>query len=139
MENSKYLIDCDVLPFIPEGYKVKRHKKGGMIDFDPAEFELYLSERQERGISGWALKRELEQQSIFNANLLDSMLKSPEIIPKKCKGKYTYFWGTTYVSSVSNHIFVRYLFWNNQKSDWDCGLHMIDRIFYYGRPAAVRS
>ena len=113
------IIDCDAEPFIPEGYKIKEHKKGGQLKFDPAKFFFYLSEKQKKGIiTGNDLRKELVNQPVMNANVLDYLLAHHEIIPEDWKGKTIFFWGTIYRDSDGD-LFVRYLSWDGSRWYWD--------------------
>ena len=133
----EHLIDCDVNPFIPNGWSVEDHKKGGMFKFNPEKISLYLSKKQKKGIiGGYDLRKELADKSVMNANVLDYLLAHPEFIPEEWKGKYIFFWGTIYRNSYGS-LFVRYLYWNGSKWCWfyywlDCDFHSVN-------PAALAS
>ncbi|OGZ19467.1 MAG: hypothetical protein A2626_02170 [Candidatus Nealsonbacteria bacterium RIFCSPHIGHO2_01_FULL_38_55] len=103
----QYIIDCDADPFVPSGFTLMSHRKGGQIVWDPTKFQLYLSERQRSGkiIAGKGLGRELADVSgILNANVLDYFLAHQEIIPPECEGVVTYFWGTKFLSGGSSYV-----------------------------------
>ncbi|OGZ23302.1 MAG: hypothetical protein A2981_02600 [Candidatus Nealsonbacteria bacterium RIFCSPLOWO2_01_FULL_38_120] len=104
------IIDCDADPFVPSGFTLMSHRKGGQIIWDPRKAELYLSKGQKNGkvISGNDLDKELANVSgILNANVLDYLLAHQELIPKEWEGKFVYFWGTEYLSVGTSY--VRYL------------------------------
>ena len=131
------LIDCDVNPFIPDGWSVEEHKKGGMFKFNPEKISLYLSKKQKKGsIEGNNLRKELASQPVLNANVLDYLLAHPELIPEEWKGKYIFFWGTIYRLSDGS-LFVRYLRWHG--SGWYWNYYWLDGGFFYGFPAALAS
>lgn len=134
----EHLIDCDADPFIPDGWTIEEHKKGGMFKFNPNAISLYLSKKQTKGssIEGHKLRKELADKPILNANVLDWLLKHPELIPEEWKGKYVFFWGTIYRSSRGS-LYVRGLNWDGSRWDWDCG--WLDSGFDSGNPAAVAS
>jgi len=44
----EHLIDCDATPFIPPGWTVKEHTKGGMFKFDSHKISLYLFKKTEK-------------------------------------------------------------------------------------------
>jgi hypothetical protein len=112
------LIDCDANPFIPNGWSVEEHKKGGMFKFNPEKISLYLSKKQKKGsIGGYDLRKELSYKPVMNANVLDYLLAHPELIPEKWKGKYIFFWGTIYRDSVGN-LNVRCLRWGGSLWRW---------------------
>lgn len=115
----EHLIDCDVNPFIPNGWAVEEHKKGGMFKFNPEKISLYLSKKQKKGsISGHDLRKELADKPVMNAKVLDYLLDHPELIPEEWKGKYIFFWGTIYRRS-DGRLGVRYLYWDGSKCYWD--------------------
>jgi len=117
--SKKHLIDCDTLPFIPEGWEVVEHQKGGTFEWDPSKVELYLcAEQQEGSIEGHELRKKLEGKPVMNACLLDYLLKHPELIPEEWKGKYVFFWGTIYLEPIGD-LFVRCLYWGGGGWDWD--------------------
>ncbi len=131
----KHIIDCDADPFVPEGFTLKEHRKGGQIVWDPTKFQLYLSERQKNGkvISGNDLDKELaDVPGILNANVLDYFLAHQEIIPPECEGVFTYFWGTKYLSGGNS--FVRCLYRDGGR--WCSGCHWLGRGWAGGGPAA---
>lgn len=67
----EHLINCDATPFIPSGWSVEEHKKGGMLKFNPEKISLYLSKNQKKGnISGHDLRKELSGKPAMNANVL---------------------------------------------------------------------
>src|SRR3989344_1449663 len=93
------LINLDAIPFIPGGWQIESHQKGGHWEWDLKKVALFQSEGQKggKGMKGYWLKKELEEQPVLNANVLDWLLTHPELIPEEWKGKKSiYFWGTTY-------------------------------------------
>ncbi|EKD56250.1 MAG: hypothetical protein ACD_58C00247G0001 [uncultured bacterium] len=131
------LIDCDSMPFIPNGWSVKDHKKGGFFKFDPAKISLYLSKKQNKGsVGGRDLLKDLADKLVINANVLDYLLAHPELIPEEWKGKFVFFWGTIYRDSDGD-LHVRCLNWDGSKWIWIYG--WLDYNFYSGSPAALAS
>jgi len=131
------LIDCDANPFIPAGWSVEEHKKGGPLKFDPSKISLYLSKKQKKGsIEGNDLRKELANQPVLNANVLDYLLAHPELIPEEWKGKAVFFWGTIYRHS-DGYLCVRCLLWNG--SEWYWSYCWLVSDFYSGHPAALAS
>lgn len=98
----------------------------------------YLSPDQEagRGIRGDKLREHLKSQPVFNANLLDYLLKNPTLIPEDWKGKLLFFWGTIYRCPDGN-LCVRYLCWDGRRWGWD--YHWLDNDWRSHCPAAVRA
>ncbi|HBA36514.1 TPA: hypothetical protein DCZ15_01415 [Candidatus Falkowbacteria bacterium] len=133
------LIDCDSAPFIPDGWSVEKHKKGGMFKFNPGKISLYLSKKQKKGgTGGHYLRKELSNKPVMNANVLDYLLTHPELIPEewKWKGKCIFFWGTIY-RSYDGLLLVRYLSWNGSEWYWD--YFWLGRGFYSSDLAALAS
>ena len=120
------LIDCDAEPFCPLDWKVEEHKKGGSLEWDPTKVKLYLSPNQQNGkcIKGHKLRKELENKSVLNANVLEFLLAHPELIPEGWKGKAIFFWGTIY-RDPDGRLCVYCLDWVGARwarhRDWLCG------------------
>jgi hypothetical protein len=104
IKSIEHFINCDADPFIPGGWKVEEHKKGGQLKWDPKKVSLYLPKRQQNGkvIGGNELREELKDQPVLNANVLDYLLANPHLIPEEWKNKYVFFWGTIYRDSHGN-------------------------------------
>jgi hypothetical protein len=131
----EHVIDCDADPFVPEGWAVESHKKGGLFKWDATKVKLYLSKNQkgDKYVQGHKLREELENQPVLNANVLDYLLARPELIPEEWKGKYVFFWGTVYRYS-DGYLSVRCLCWGGGRWSW---LHdWLGSSFYCDRPAA---
>ncbi len=136
------IIDLDSDPFISNGLKLKSHQKQGQFKWDPKKIKLYLSDsqRDEKSISGQKLRKELEKQKVLNANLLDYLIKNPQLIPEDWKvgenGKtrYIFFWGTIYRDS-SDSLYVRYLYWGG--GCWRCHYYWLDDDWSASDPSAV--
>lgn len=124
---TKHVINCDIVPLVPNGWKVVQHVKGGQLEWNPADVELYLDESQKEGksIKGNKLRQRLAKligKRVMNANILDFLLDHPELIPEEWKGKAIFFWGTVYRSSDGN-LCVRYLYWDGGRWHWIyCGI-----------------
>lgn len=126
IEVIKHVIDLDADPHLPNDWKVEEHKKGGQFEWDPAKVKFHLSKNQTDGksIEGNKLRKELAEEPVFNANLLDYLLKNPLLIPDEWKKdeqgntRYIFFWGTIYRNSVGR-LCVRYLFWGGDEWVWD--------------------
>lgn len=63
--------------------------------------------------------KELEDQPVLNANVLDFLREHPELIPDEWKGKFTFFWGTIY-RHRDGDLYVRCLYWDGGRWDWGC-------------------
>jgi hypothetical protein len=133
----EHLIDCDSAPFVPNGWSVEEHKKGGFFKLDLAKISLYLSKKQKKGsIGGHDLRKELSDKPVMNANVLDYLLAHPELIPEEWKGKAVFFWGTIYRHS-DGYLYVRYLYWIGSK--WYWYFNWLDSVFISDDPAALAS
>jgi len=40
---DKYIVDLGAYPFIPDGYELKTHVKGGLFEWDAQKVTLYRS------------------------------------------------------------------------------------------------
>lgn len=135
---ENHVIDCDAEPFVPDGWKVEKHKPGGQFTWDLDRVGLYLSkEQREVGnyIDGKGIRRELERRPALNANVLDYLLEHTELIPEDWKDKEVSFWGTVYRDCDKRGLWVRYLYWDS--GWWRCNLSWIDRAWYGSSPAAI--
>lgn len=138
-----HVIDCDADPFVPNDWKVEEHKKCGQFVWDPTKVELYLSEGQKGGknIEGFSLRNELENKQVWNANLLDYLLKNPHLIPEEWKGdergiSYSiFFWGTVY-RFADGGLCVRCLNWNGEF--WCSPYNWLGYVWPGRCPAACR-
>lgn len=114
----EHVIDCDADPYIPDGWKVEEHIKGGQFTWDSRKVELFLSQKQKKGsMGGNELRQELKGKPVLNAIVLDYLLAHPELIPEEWKGKYIFFWGTIYRHSDGG-LCVRYLSWDDGQWGW---------------------
>lgn len=117
----EHVIDCDAEPYLPDGWSVEEHRKGGTFkwDKDAQKDALYLSEAQKNGkwIEGNKLRKELSNKPVLNANVLDHLLAHPHLIPEEWKGEAVFFWGTIYRGRRGD-LYVRYLLWNGVRWDW---------------------
>ncbi len=120
-----HIINCDANPFTPSGWKVELHTKGGQLAFDPTKIKLYLSPNQQNGkrIEGNKLRKELANEPVLNANVLDYLLAHPELIPEDWKKdergntRYIFFWETIYRYS-RGHLCVRFLYLSGGAWGW---------------------
>jgi hypothetical protein len=135
---NRHLVDLDADAFVPEDWKVESHQKGGQFVWSPEKVKLYLSPEQKGDgyIEGNKLRKELGRERVMNANLLDCLLKSPELIPGEWKGKVVFFWGTIYRSSADK-LCVRYLRFD--EGGWCWGFRWLDLGWSSDSPAVVAS
>lgn len=134
----EHLINCDADPFLPNGWKVEEHQKGGQFKFDPAKVESYLSNPQRNGksIGGHKLREELKGKPVLNACVLDYLLANPYLIPEDWKKSYIFFWGTIY-RDAGGSLCVRCLCWNGD--GWDWRFSWLERDWDDVGPAALRA
>lgn len=135
---SKHLIDCDAKPVIPKGFTLVEHKKGGHWEWNP-DIHFYLSENQKKGTYsiGNDLRKELDNQSVLNANVLNYLLAHPGLIPKRWRDEMVFFWNTIYCRDSDTNLYVRCLYWNGAK--WDWRFYQLDNEFYSNFQAALVS
>jgi hypothetical protein len=126
IKSIDHVIDCDVAPNLPnKSWEVEEHKKGGLWKWDEKDVILHLSETQKRGetIGGNDLRKELENERVLNANVLDYLLGHPELIPETWKKdekgntRYVFFWGTIY-RDPGGDLGVRCLDWRGDSWRW---------------------
>lgn len=141
VEIIKHVIDLTSDPFIPQGLEVYYHEKGASdFEWDPTKIRLHFSANQMEGksVEGNHLRKELANESPLNANLLDYLLKNPNLIPEEWKADeagetyYIYFWGTIYIHPDGS-LHVRCLCWCDNK--WDWGKLYLDHPWESLRPA----
>lgn len=132
----KNIINLEKKPYIPlDGWKVESHTGKGKWEWNPKEVELYLSEKQKTEyIGGNDLRKELENQPVLNANVLDYLYENQELIPDSWKDKYVYFWGTIYRYS-DDILFVRYLYFHDGR--WYRHYRWLDYDWDGNYPAAL--
>lgn len=139
-----HVINCDTDPFVPEGWRVEDHEKGGLFKWDPKQVRFYLSDLQKNGktIQGNELRKKLAGKPVLNANVLDYLLAHPHLIPEEWKKdsegrtRYIFFWGTIY-RDPGGHLVVRCLGWRDGKWHWhSCWL---DYDWRGVIPAALRA
>lgn len=134
----EHVIDLDAYPFVPNGWKVEEHQKGGQFKWNASKVALYLSDGQKNGkwIVGSKLREELKGQSVYNANLLDYLLKNTHLIPEKWSDKFIFFWSTIYRNSDGGP-YVRCLYWDGDW--WRWSYDWLVGGWNSSRPAAVSA
>ncbi len=117
--SSSVVINLNADPFVPEGWKVEEHKKGGEFTFDASQVKLHSDPGQQNGkyIQGHKLRKRLKNVPVMNAVLLDWYLANPQYIPDEWKGKFVFFWGTIY-RDRSGDLYVRCLCWSGDRWSW---------------------
>lgn len=120
---TEQTIDCDTDPYVPSGWKVEEHQKGGQLKWDASQPGLYFPHSNE----GSRLRQELKGKPVLNANVLDYLFENPHSIPEEWRDEKVFFWGTIYRSNYNGDLFVRYLFWG--AGYWDWHYHKLDLSF----------
>jgi len=122
---KNHVIDCDKQPYLPDGWEVAGHTRGGQLVWDASKVQLYLSDNQQNGksIEGNKLRKELANKPVLNANVLDYLLANPHLIPEEWKAdgngntRYIFFWGSIYRRS-NGDLCVRCLYWGGDGWRW---------------------
>lgn len=121
IKQMEHIVDLDSAPYIPDGWSVEEHQKGGVMKWDVTKVMLYLDDDQKNYgvIEGDKLRKKLTKILSYNANMLDFLLKAgnEHLIPKKWRGKLVFFWGTIYRDGLGTPC-VRYLYWNDGMWCW---------------------
>jgi hypothetical protein len=139
---APHVIDCDAPPFVPDGFVVETHRKGGLIEWDPKRVQLWCSEQQAHSyINGEDLLDELRDKPVLNANVLDYLLAHPRLIPKQEWSNLSVhsvlFWGTTY-RHTNGRRNVRAIEWFGDSIGWKSSLGWIEGYpLTYCKPAAI--
>ena len=136
-----YIINCDADPFVPKGWTVESHIRGGQFEWDPSQIELYLDKGQlgDNALEGNRLWRRLVKRfskRLMNACVLDFLLAHPELIPEEWKSKIIFFWDTVYRHS-DDCLYVRCLYWNGDRWYWH--YRWLGNDFDGSSPAALRK
>ena len=134
VKTDQHVIDCDADPYIPDGWSVKEHKKGGQLTWDLGRIELMLKLNGENFVEGDKLRKRLKGEKVLNANVLDYLLEHLELIPEEWEGKDVFFRETTYCDSDGD-LCVRCLYWDGGRLDWGCD--WLDVDWDSCNPAAV--
>ena len=127
-----HIIDCDADPMRPyEEWRVKEHRKGGQLTWNPEAVKLHLSPNQmgEKCIEGNKLRQELAKKLVLNANVFDYLIHHPHLIPedwKKDENGNTlliFFWGTIY-RDAGDRLYVCSLYFFEGR--WRAGYRWLD-------------
>jgi len=133
-----HIIDCDADPYVPDGWSVEEHQKGGIFEWNVSQVELYLAAGQKNGkeLEDGKLRKELVGKPVLNANILDYLFAHPYLIPEEWKGKTIFFWGTVY-REPNGHLRVSCLYWGGE--GWRRYNHVLGRDCNENCPAALRA
>ena len=141
---SRWLINTDVTPRVPSGYKLLHHTTHGNINIDPSQIRLYLSQRQvdSSGVMGRELRDELKGLPLVNATVLDFLLANQSAIPERWYEEMltVCFWGTILehpVAGLSIRVMVPV---SSAEGQWLSGCGHIERSrWHQDQPAALFS
>ena len=127
--DTRYFTDLTLDPVACHRWLIEEHQKavGGInvIVWDPARVELYVDDTQKNGnVDGFMLRKSLRGKPVLNANVLDFLLRNPQLIPEDWKKKdergkprRIFFFGTIYCRP-NDDLYVRYLCWDDEKWGW---------------------
>lgn len=137
------ILNFDTAPFIPDGWEIResdqiRSRVKGMWEMLISKIGLHLDAGQKGGkvIRGHDLKKALEGQPVFPAQVLDFLLAHPELIPESWKGKAIFFWGTIYCGA-DGFLCVRFLGWDGGRWRWN--FRWLDNVWHDRNPCAVSA
>jgi hypothetical protein len=133
---TEQTVDLDADPFVPNGWTLVEHQKGGKFEWNVSNVKLHVSPNQQRksGIEGNWLREQLKGKRPYNAILLDYLLENQDLIPEQWKGKFVYFWGTLY-RDTGNKTCVRCLC--RHRGEWRWHYGWLESYFTGSEPAAV--
>ena len=106
------IIDCEAFPFVPDGWKIESHSKGGQFEFDLEMIGLCVTDYQSQYTTD--CRKELEGKLLLNACVLDYLLINQDLIPEEWKQGKKHFWGTIF-RNKNGWLTVRCLCWNEDK------------------------
>ncbi len=142
------IIDCDAVPVIPNGLRIEESDQlsgrvRGQFVFDN-KIKLYLSRNQQDGqiMKGTELIKELANEPVLPANVLDYWLKNPHLIPDELKKDangctlHIFFFGTIYRGS-RGRLYVRCLCWDGVR--WYLHYRWLGDGWHDNSPAALRA
>lgn len=110
-----------------EGFEIIEHKI--QKSFDPEKMELWISKEQKSGrIEGNKLKEKLPDD-VYNACVLEYLLKHQDLIPNDWRNYYPCFWGTIY-EDLHGDRHVPYLYWIGRR--WYLDFDWLDHDFISG-------
>jgi len=131
----KHIIDCNKNPHIPPGWFVIKHIKGGVITWDHANMEFFVSEklkenRMETGYQLFEKVHLLNDKFLANANVLDYLLENTAIIPEIWEGRRVLFLGTTYDDGINKGSpMIRTLFYDYAWFEWRSSYESMCKYF----------
>jgi hypothetical protein len=140
----EHKINCNAAPFIPKGWKIEKHSKGGTIIWNPSRVQFYLGSGQSGGVEGNKLRKQRAGKPALNATALDYLLENKHLIPENWKRddagniRYIFFWGTIY-RREDGDLYVRSLFWEEHGLEWRSFSLWLDDTWRNHDPAVVTA
>jgi hypothetical protein len=96
-EITEHIIDCDADPFVPHGWEVVYHRKGGAFRWNKkAQKNAFYRENGKQIGGNRVHKVRSLRKPVLNANVLDDLLANTHLIPEEWEGQSTFFLGTIY-------------------------------------------
>ncbi|MDO8623907.1 MAG: hypothetical protein Q7R54_00965 [bacterium] len=128
---SELIIDCDVDPFVPPHWKVKKHQKGGQWQWNPDQIVLRPTGVRETDITCHKHYEVFAGYEVLNANVLDFLLAHRQRVPELWRGKLIMFPGTIFEDIGAGGGFIglmvnaaRGLAWEN--GEWISGFKYLE-------------
>ena len=133
-------IDTDAPPPILPARVWVWHRKSGRFLFDPTSVTLWLpsEQKEETGIKGIRLQKEVEVHRPMNGAVLKSLLRNQDEIPFEWKSLRPCFWGTRY-KNLKGNLVIPYLSFIEEKDEWQCHTKLVGDMFTSEYPALVAS
>lgn len=114
---SKNIVDCDADPFIPDNMSVIKHRRDGLFECNFLNIELAdwngpskIDQLGDRYVTVAEMLNNFLERSL-NANVLDFLLRNPDLIPDRLKGYDIAFCGTIYRFKEDGGRYIRELSW----------------------------
>lgn len=113
------MIDCEAPPRIPRGFTLERHRESAPLKWQPGCATVWKSALQADGRpdDGARIERQLEDESVLNANVLDWLFANQYAIPEEWTDRYLFFWGTIFKHAAGSR-YVHCLFKKDDRWCW---------------------
>jgi hypothetical protein len=137
-------IDCSAKPLVPRGWRLLRHRRHGILEWDETKVSACWHERHELGlmVSNKEFYGSLKKGTALNANPLDFLVDHPSRIPEDWREPMfgrpplILFPDTTYLNE-RRHVVVRCLYLD-ETNDWTDGYVPCDEEWGPGTLIAAR-
>ena len=132
------VVDCDVTPYIPDGWSVVEHTPRGQIEFAPGKIQLYLTDSQRQGLQPQGRGLVVRTDGEVHDERLPAGLPAGEqgahSLDLEGGGRYVYFPATKYRDS-DGALCLRCLYWND--GQWNWNYNWLDNHWDDQNPAAI--